>query len=160
MINVMSETTSSSEPEPEPEARPVEPATAAPAAVTTTQEPVVVERKHSRLNQVAVWIGIVAGSVFIVGAIFFSGFFLGLVAGHGYGGHGGHGGHHRGGSETSMHHQGQGPMFPGSMHPGFTFPGGPGGFPGGGPGGGPGMQGPQGPQSAQPSTSAAPTPPR
>ena len=89
--------------------------------------------------------------VFIVGAIFFSGFFLGLVAGHGYGGHGGHGGHHRGGSETSMHRQGAPPMFRGPMmHPGFTFPGGPGGFPGGGPGGGPGIQGPQAPERAAP----------
>src|SRR6478609_3324957 len=118
MINVMSETTSSSERE--PEAGPFQPAAAAPAAVTTTQEPVVVERKHGRLNQVAVWIGIVAGSVFIVGAIFVSGCFLGLVAGHCHGGHGCYVGHHPGASETSMHHQGQGPMFPGSMHPGFT----------------------------------------
>jgi hypothetical protein len=111
-------------------------------SVPPASEPVVVERKPSRLNQVAAWIGIAAGSVFIVGAIFFSGFFLGLVAGHG--GHGGHG-HHRGGQESSMHHQGPPMMFPGPMmRPGQGFE-----FPGGGPGG----------QAGQPPTSGTQTPP-
>jgi hypothetical protein len=97
---------------------------------------------------VAAWVGIVAGVVFIVAVVFFSGFVLGAHAGghHRGGGHG----DHRGGGQ--MHEEGRpmGPMFrPG---PGFIFPGGPGGFPGGfGPGG------PGGP--SQPPTPGAPTPP-
>lgn len=112
-------------------------------------EPVVPARRHSRLNAVAAWIGIVAGSVFIVGAIFFSGFFMGLVAGHG--GHGHHHGGHRGGGEM-VHHQGPGLMFPGPM-----FRPGPGMFPGG-PGWPGGFQGGQGGQGGQGPT-GAPTPP-
>jgi hypothetical protein len=103
---------------------------------------------------VAAWVGIVAGTVFVVAIIFFSGFVLGAHSG------GGHqwGGHHHGGG-GQMHEQGRpmGPMFrPG---PGFIFPGGPGGFPGFGPGG-PGGFGPGGPGGpGQPSTPGAPTPP-
>jgi hypothetical protein len=33
-------------------------------------------QRASRLSQAAAWVGIVAGVVFIVGAVFFSGFFL------------------------------------------------------------------------------------
>src|SRR6201992_135236 len=32
--------------------------------------------RHRRLNQALGWVGIVAGGLFVVGAIFFSGFFL------------------------------------------------------------------------------------
>lgn len=39
--------------------------------------------KQSRLNQVAAWVGIVAGSVFIVAVIFGTGFVLGKQSGHG-----------------------------------------------------------------------------
>jgi hypothetical protein len=36
----------------------------------------VAPARHSRLNQALAWVGIVAGGIFIVAAIFFSGFFL------------------------------------------------------------------------------------
>ena len=45
----------------------------------------VVDRRPSRLNQVAAWVGIVAGIVFIVGSVFFTGFILGHRGGHGGG---------------------------------------------------------------------------
>jgi hypothetical protein len=44
-------------------------------------------RQPSRLNQALAWVGIVAGGLFIVAAIFFSGFFLSWTTG-------GQGGHH------------------------------------------------------------------
>ena len=49
--------------------------------------------RPSRLNQAAAWVAIVAGVVFIVGSIFFTGFFLGRHSGHDGGGrhHGGPG---------------------------------------------------------------------
>jgi hypothetical protein len=136
----MSETTPSSEPTTGPIG------TAAPAGPATSTP--VAEREHdrrpSRLNVVAAWVGIVAGTVFIVAVIFFTGFVLGAHAG----------GHHRGGGHgddrggAQGYHQGppMGPMFrPGR---GFIFPGGPGGFPGA-----PGT--PSGPGSS----STSPTPP-
>jgi hypothetical protein len=126
----MSETTSSSQ----HATGPIEPVAAHPAS-----EPVAV-RERSRLSTIAAWVGIVAGVVFIVAVVFFSGFVLGA-----HGGRGG-GGHHRGGPGMTMNHEG--PMM--RQGPGFVFPGGP---------GGPGMQGP-GTQSQTPSTTAAPTPPR
>ncbi len=87
MLGCMSETTPSSEPATDPVA------TAAPP-------PVDAERpRHSRLNAVAAWVGIVAGVVFIVSTIFFSGFFLGMHSG----GHHGHGHGHR---HMSMMHRG------------------------------------------------------
>jgi hypothetical protein len=122
-------------------------------ATATPSHPAYVERepRRSRLGTIAAWVGIVAGTVFVVAVIFFTGFILGAHAG---GGH--HHGHHGGGDrEFSMHHRGgpaggfnrQGPGGPGA-------PGGPGG-PGapGGPGG-PGAQQPQGPQPPSPNTSA------
>src|ERR1700729_1890799 len=39
---------------------------------TTTTQPT----RPSRLNQALAWVGIVAGGLFVVGAIFFAGFFL------------------------------------------------------------------------------------
>src|SRR4051812_46917207 len=112
----------------EPTTGPIEAAAppAEPPAAPPPPPPHVHERKPSRLNQVAAWVGIVAGTVFVVAVIFFSGFILGAHAGGGH--HGGGGEHHRGGAQ--MHEDGprMGPMFrPG---PGFVFPGGPGGFPG------------------------------
>ena len=68
-------------PQSEPETGPIDPVAPHAAPVATAPVPTVVERRHGRLNQVAAWIGVVAGSVFIVAAIFFSGFFMGLVAG-------------------------------------------------------------------------------
>jgi hypothetical protein len=42
----------------------------------TSQEPKNSQSRPSRLNQALAWVGIVAGGLFIVAAIFFSGFFL------------------------------------------------------------------------------------
>ena len=41
-----------------------------------TDHSAVAPAGHSRLNQALAWVGIVAGGLFIVAAIFFSGFFL------------------------------------------------------------------------------------
>lgn len=41
-----------------------------------TDHSAVAPARHSRLNQALAWVGIVAGGIFIVAAIFFSGFFL------------------------------------------------------------------------------------
>ncbi|TQR83224.1 hypothetical protein D8S82_28230 [Mycobacterium hodleri] len=125
----MSETASS----PESATGPIEtPATTAPASTA----PVVVRDRGGRLNVVAAWVGIVAGSVFVVAVIFFSGFVLGAsVTG---GDH--HGGHQHGHGQGQMERDGGGPR--------HGWPGGPGGpgFPGG-----PGWDGPgQGPGSPPP----------
>lgn len=94
--------------------------------------PVVVRDRGGRLNVVAAWVGIVAGSVFVVAVIFFSGFVLGASVA---GGHH-HGGHHHGHGEGQMERGGGGPRhgWPGGPA-GPGFPGGPGGE---GPGQGPG----------------------
>ena len=42
----------------------------------TSQQPESSQPRPSRLNQALAWVGIVAGGLFIVAAIFFSGFFL------------------------------------------------------------------------------------
>jgi hypothetical protein len=54
---------------------------------TTLTEPTIetaAGRRPSRLNQALAWVGIVAGGLFVVAAIFFSGFFLswGIGGGH------------------------------------------------------------------------------
>lgn len=126
------------------------PVATAPPPPAYAERPAYVEpvrRKPKRLFQAAAWVVIVAGSVFIVAVIFFTGFILGAHSG-------GHRGHHHGQNMGMMHHEGP-PMMP--MRPSFIFPGGPGGsdiFPGGpgqfgpGPGNsGPGQQqSPGGPQ--------------
>ena len=135
----MSETSSSSEPATGP-VNTAPPPAEAPAVVTGP-------RRSGRLNAVAAWVGIVAGVVFIVAVIFFSGFFLGA-----------HSGGHRGGwhhgdrdREFGMMHPGPPPMF--QMGPGGNRP-----WPPFGPGG-PNFQGPQGPGSQQPGpTTTAPRP--
>ena len=82
----------------------------APAPASTEAAPY----RTPRVFQFAAWVAIVAGIVFIVAVVFFSGFILGRHAGH-------HGGFH--------HHKHHAMM----MHPHrFGGPGGPGG-PGGGP---------------------------
>ena len=104
----------------------------------------VVDRRPSRLNQVAAWVGIVAGIVFIVGSVFFTGFILGHRGGHGGGWQ-----HHGG---TEMEFRGGPPMM--QMGPGMG--------PGMGPRMGPGM-GPDrdaGPGPAQPPSPPAPPAPR
>jgi hypothetical protein len=45
-------------------------------AATTTEQPKNSGSRPGRLNQALAWVGIVAGGMFIVAAIFFSGFFL------------------------------------------------------------------------------------
>ena len=109
-----------------------------PTTVVTTPPPPPppperVERdRGSRLSQVAAWVGIVAGTVFVVAVIFFSGFVLGKSAGGG--GDRQHGGPRH---EIEMLQRGGPPMGP----PHIFFPGGP--TAQGGPGLGPGAQGPQ-----------------
>ena len=124
----MSETTPSSEP------------ATGPLAAASPAPAIESPRRPSRLTQAAAWVGIVAGAVFIVAVIFFSGFILGAHAG----GH--HGGWHHGHHDSAMFHRGGPPpmwqMGPrGEMPP--WAPGGP---------GGPSSQPPQGPGA--PSTTA------
>jgi hypothetical protein len=133
MLEGMSETTST----PEPETAPVTTATPASPSTYVEREP-----RRSRLSAVAVWVGIVAGVVFIVAVIFFSGFILGAHAG-------GHkGGHHHGGGDRdfAMSHRGG----PGG---GFERQG-----PGFGPGG-PGFERPESPQQPQTPSTTAPARP-
>jgi hypothetical protein len=107
--------------------------------------PPVARERPSRLNQALAWVGIVAGVVFIVAVVFFSGFVIGKHSG----GHGQWGHHMRG---VHVFHRG-GP--PPMMGPGMWMgPGGPGGptAPGG-----PMGPGPQGP-GAPPSPTTVPTP--
>jgi hypothetical protein len=124
-IGAMSETASS----PESATGPIE--------TSATTAPVVVRDRGGRLNVVAAWVGIVAGSVFVVAVIFFSGFVLGASV---TGGHE-HGGHHHGHGQGQMERDGGGPR--------HGWPGGPGGPGGGGFGQGPG-QGPGSPPPTPP----------
>jgi hypothetical protein len=138
MLGYMSEPTSSSEPATGPVATATPPPTEPPAVVT---EP----RGHSRLTAVAAWVGIVAGVVFIVAVVFFSGFFLGAHSGGGHVGWG-HGHRHHG----SMMHRGGPPMFPMGPRGDFDRPG-PGMQPPFGPGGpNSGPQQPGGPTTTAP----------
>ena len=124
MLGFMSETPSSSEPATGPVATAAPPPDSAPAA----PPPVYAEPpRRNRLTAVAAWVGIVAGVVFIVAVVFFSGFFLGAHSGGGHGGWG-HGHRHHG----SMMHRGGPPMFPMGPRGDFDRPG-------------PGMQTPFGP---------------
>ncbi len=77
--------------------------------------------RSSRLNQAVAWVVIVAGVVFIVAVVFFSGFFVAWSSGDHYG-------HHRGycpmmGPGGTMGPGGM--MRPGQMGPGGMMPGGP-----------------------------------
>ena len=118
------------------ESRPVEPPPAVPPSGRYDGP--------SRISQVLAWVGIVAGVVFIVAVIFFSGFILGAHARghHGYHGHG-----------DGMEHEG-GPG--GMMGPGqWQGPGGPGGMIGPG-----GMMGPGQQQLPTVTVTVVPIPPR
>ena len=73
--------------------------------------PIAIERRPNRLNQAVAWVAIVAGVVFVVGSIFFTGFFLGRHSGH----DGGGGRHHGGpGSSRMMPMPPMGPPQPGA----------------------------------------------
>lgn len=127
----------------EPTTAPVDTAPPSTPAVVREEPP-----RRSRLNAVAAWVGIVAGVVFIVAVIFFSGFVLGARTA---GGH--HGwGHHRGGEHAfAQFHRGPPPMmFPMGPRefPRPPFPFGPGGP------GGPGAEQPGPGGTGQPPTSA------
>jgi hypothetical protein len=78
---------------------------------------------RSRLNQAAAWVGIVAGTLFIVAVIFFSGFFFAWPGSH----HGDAGdccAHMGAGKMMNAEHMaGPGQMAPGQMGPGQTAPG-------------------------------------
>jgi hypothetical protein len=105
----------------------------------STIEPTTATRPN-RLGQVAAWVVIIAGVVFVVSTIFFWGLFLGWSSGAHYGWHRGY----YGGRDGSC------PMMgPGGMD-GMMGPGGMGGMMG--PGGPGGMMGPS-------QTPSAPTPP-
>lgn len=79
-----------------------------------------VPAQSSRLTQVAAWVGIVAGIVFIVALVFFSGFWAGTYSGGGYR----HAGWHYQPQPGSSCIMGHGPMMgPGMMEPGMMGPG-------------------------------------
>ncbi|MFI5509727.1 hypothetical protein ACIA48_19855 [Mycobacterium sp. NPDC051804] len=138
----MSETPTSSEPATDPVASP------SPAPPVVREEP-----RRPRATLAAAWVGIVAGVVFIVAVIFFSGFILGAHSG----GHRGHGGP-RGDQGAAVFHRGPPPMFPmgprGEFGPGPAF--GPG--PGFGPGG-PRFESPQPGEPSQPGSTTTPSRP-
>jgi hypothetical protein len=112
MLGFMSETTSSSEPATGPVAA-TTPPPAAPPAPAYAEPP-----RRNRLTAVAAWVGIVAGVVFIVAVIFFSGFILGSHSGGGHRG-GGHGDRDR---DFAIIHRGP-PMFPMGPRGEFERPG-------------------------------------
>lgn len=82
------------------------------------------DEQPKRLNQVLVWVGIIAGVLFIVVLIFFSGFIVGYATHGCYGGnsgdhseHMGPGGEHGKGGMTRP-----GPMGPGQIWPRSLIP--------------------------------------
>ena len=93
--------------------------------------------RRNRSNSILVWVGIVAGVVFIVAVIFFAGFFIGRSS---YGNF--RGGYHQPGM-MGPSQSGYGQMWPGMMGPG-------------------GMMGPSGPMlpGQQSPTTTVPTTPR
>ncbi|HME46750.1 hypothetical protein [Mycobacterium sp.] len=106
---------------PEPRTEPTAVETAPPAYRTAPADPRY--DRHGRLYAALAWVGIVAGVVFIVAIVFFSGFALGRHAGGGYGGH-----HHHHWQGAGMSHHGGPPPMATWRSPGGQFgPGGPGG---------------------------------
>ena len=110
--------------------------------------------RSNRLFQVAAWVAIVAGTLFIVATVFFAGFFMGR--------HSGHGGYGHGGGHPGMQGGFGGPRMMPPRGPGMGQLG-----PGMGPGMGQmGPEGPGGPNAgapnaggpAGPSTAVAPRP--
>jgi len=85
-------------------------------------EPLSDANRSNTLAQLAVWVGVIAGVVFVVAVIFFSGFFIGIHSGGDIG--------NRHGDGHGMHHEGRqmgpgGMMGPGQMGPGQMGPSGP-----------------------------------
>jgi hypothetical protein len=79
-----------------------------------TEPTATATERPNMLSQIAVWVGLVAGVVFIVAVIFFSGLYIGS---RGYFDRGDHG------NDCGMYHHGQmmapgGMMGPGQMGPG------------------------------------------
>jgi hypothetical protein len=109
------------------------------ATAPAATEPVL--HRTPRVFTFAAWVAIVAGIVFIVAVIFFSGFTLGRQAGH-------HGGFHHKHHAMMMHpHRFGGP----------GGPGGPGGAPGAIQGGGPASATPGAPGPGQIPSSVVPS---
>ena len=130
MIGRMTETPSTSASSTDPQTEPVH---TPPPYVETREE----RRRPNRVTTIAAWVGIVAGVVFIVAVVFFSGFVLGKNAGGGHHRDGGPG-HgqmmfHRSGPPPMMGPRGQfdrpgtpfGPAQPGIQTPQQTQPGSP-----------------------------------
>lgn len=93
---------------------------AEPQTTPVVTEPAPAPHRPNRLGQAAAWVGIVAGVVFIVAVVFFSGFILGKHS------DGGHRGHHPGMKhESGMMHRG-GPPMGRFGPPRMVFPGSPG----------------------------------
>jgi hypothetical protein len=111
MLGVMSETPSSSGPATGPVAT-TTPPPAEPPPPAYAEPP-----RRNRLTAVAAWVGIVAGVVFIVAVIFFSGFILGSHSG------GGHRGGGHGDRDFAIIHKGPPPMFPMGPRGEFERPG-------------------------------------
>src|SRR6476660_879122 len=75
--------------------------------------------RPNRLNSILVWVAIVAGVVFIVAVIFFSGFFIGKSSFGNF-----RGGYHQPGMMSPSQSGPYGQMWPGMMGPyGPTWPG-------------------------------------
>jgi len=128
-----------------------EPATGPVATLPPPPPPVYTEppRDHrpNRLYHTAAWVAIVAGVLFIVGAVFFTGFALGRHSGYDGGWR-----HYRG-DNSQFERRGGPPMMPFPM-----MPGGPSGsdeWPGPGPGP---RVGPGGPGAGGPGATATPAP--
>ncbi|KUI33187.1 hypothetical protein AU196_12925 [Mycobacterium sp. IS-1742] len=136
MIGRMTETPSTPASSPDPRTEPVVTAPPQPTYVETPEQ----RRRPNRVITIAAWVGIVAGVVFIVAVVFFSGFVLGRSS---------DGGGHRGGGPghgQMFHRDGPGPMMgPRGQfdRPGMPF----------GPGQ-PGMQTPQQTSPGSPTTTA------
>lgn len=97
-----------------------EPTSEIPTTPVAPPQPLADEPRRSRLTSAAAVVGIIAGVVFIVAVIFFSGFVLGAHSG------GAHRGGHHGDRDAAIFHRGPPPMSP--MGPRGQFqrpPGGP-----------------------------------
>lgn len=100
--------------------------------LTTTVDPAPARDADHRLRRALAWVGIIAGVVFIVAVVFFSGFALGRGSGGFHGWHRGHAGQMGAGGCPMMRNGGMmGPggmmdpddMGPGMMRPGQSSPG-------------------------------------